>query len=755
MYAARSIVLLFAFALILAGCEVEPQSLVIQEHTLTSAYLGLPHRVMQRGVDGAAETVAARTITLVSQLRAPARLLQYSSPDSMVLVTSGGPVRVTANLPAVERRDLFGVRVGYRGTLGGQLGLSWREGRDTEFRRAQSSVLIPGLGETATCELGLGPTRVLGTRVAEVGIELPVTEVGTVTLSRVDLLLRPGRVIQRVDIDGVTREVLTPGPGRWLEWNVTVPQDGRLVFDYATHPGMRVSHGDGTRFVVEVVEGTRSTELMDRWLSVFAVPAHRGWQSASLDLRPWVGRQVVVRLSTRAGPPARGVFPASAELRDDNPLFTVPRLVSGADPRPNILLIVIDTLRRDALGVYGGGPSPHLDSLATAGVRFERAWASGSWTHPSVASLLSGWTASKHGLGFGPAGTTRLDPSTPLVTGELRDEGWATAAVSNNKIVSVEEGFARGFVSFDESAFVEDQIYGAQRVTRSALSWVEDHPDGPYFLYLHYFDPHDRYQAPPPWTRMHVDEVADSRIDDSAVRSGRPNAFLETASGSGELSAQELQYMRDLYRGEVSYVDHWLGRLMHGLRDRGALDNTLVVITSDHGEEFLEHDSLKHGHALYEEQIAVPLIVLLPAGGSAGTVISDPVSLLDLAPALRSIAGLDTRQADGDAWAFGNGIQGRNPVAENWRYGEGPNSGPQRALIDWPRKLIEYQRAQTLEFFDLELDPGEQSSSLDAAGIGRMVILMDSLLGTRDDGLGAAPVDPVLLEKLKAMGYVH
>jgi arylsulfatase A-like enzyme len=755
MYAVRSLVFLVLLAQFLAGCEVEPQSPLIQEHGLVARYLGLPHRVMQTGVDGVVETIDELKISLMSQLRVPAQLLQYSSPDSMGLVTNGGPVRITAKLPAVERRDLFGVRVTYRGTLGGQLGLSWREGRDPDFRRALLSVPVSGLGETTTCELGLGPTRVLGTRVAEVGIELPLTEVGPVTLSGVDLLLRPGQVIQRVEIDGVTREVLAPGPARWLEWDVTVPQGGRLVFDFATHPGMRVSHGDGTRFVVEITDGGRSTELMDRWLSVFAVPAHRGWQSASLDLRPWAGRQVVVRLSTRAGPPAHGVFPVSAELRDDDPLFTVPRLVPGADPRPNILLIVIDTLRRDALGVYGGGPSPNLDSLATAGVRFERAWAAGSWTHPSVASLMSGWNPSRHGLGFGPAGTTRLDPATPLVAEELRDEGWATAAVSNNKIVSVEEGFARGFVSFDESAFVEDQIYGAQRVTRSALSWVKAHPDQPYFLYLHYFDPHDRYQAPPPWTRMHVDVAADSRIKDSAVRSGRPNAFLETTAGSRDLSPQELQYMRDLYRGEVSYIDHWLGRLMDGLRDLGALDNTLIVITSDHGEEFLEHASLKHGHDLYDEQIAVPLIVLFPSGGTAGSVIPDPVSLLDLAPTLRWIAGLDAGQVDGDPWAFGNRNGSRRPAAENWRYGEGPKSGPQRALIDWPRKLIEYQRTQTLEFFDLDVDPAEQSTLVDAAATGRMVILMDSLLGIPDTAAEATPVDPALLEKLKAMGYVH
>lgn len=742
-----------ALLALLAACQNEPSSVPAEQIPRASSSLGLPHRVLEPGTDGTFTDVVAVAIDLTGRTRIPGELSARATPDSLSLVMKGQPVRLVTTMPPHEGRDVVGIRLGYRGTLGGRLGLSWREAREPHFRRALVGVDVPGGGELVSCQLGFGPTRILGRHVSGVGIELPSSEVGTVTLQRIELVLEPGASTHRVDIDGDVREVLAPGPRRRMEWDVVVPTAGRLAFDYATHPDMRVSHGDGTRFVAEVVDGTKSTTLLDRWLSVFAVPGHRPWQSADLDLAAWAGRRVTLRLTTLAGPDAHGVFPASAEVGDDDPLFTVPRLVVAGDARPNVLVIVIDTLRRDALGVWGGGPSPVLDSLATAATRYDRAWSSGSWTHPSVASLLSGWNPSRHGLGFGPAGTTRRDPRTPMLAVDLRAVGYATAAISNNRIVSVEEGFAEGFTTFDQTAFVEDQVYGAQRVTRSALAWSAEHRESPWFLYLHYFDPHDRYQAPPPFTRMHVAPRLESTIRDSSVRGGRPNTFMDESPAKRDLTADELEYMRDLYRGEVSYLDHWIGRLLDGLRASGALDNTLVVLTSDHGEEFLEHGGFKHGHSLYEELVAVPLIVARPGGHSAGTVVDSPVTLLDLAPTVRDVAGVEPR-TDGRPWPLATRDEDI-PVAENFRDGEGPLAGVQRAVLQWPRKLIEYGDGARLELFDLAADPRERAPLGEAEEVGRMVAVLDSVAGDSAPAVEDAEVDPALLEKLKAMGYVH
>jgi arylsulfatase A-like enzyme len=517
---------------------------------------------------------------------------------------------------------------------------------------------------------------------------------------------------------------------------------------------MRVAHGDGTRFVAQIVAGRDTTVVMDRWLSAFANPNHRPWQRARIDLGPWSGRTVALRLLTVSGPDASGIFPASRQTRDDDPLFTFPRLIDARDERPNVLVILIDTLRRDALGSYGGGPSPNLDSLAAGGVRFDRAWATGSWTHPSTASLLTGWLPSAHGLGYGPPGTTRLAAAAPMIAEDFRAAGWNTAAASNNKIVSVEDGFGRGFAAFDERAFVADQFHGAERMTRAAIEWLDTNPDGPFFLYLHYFDPHDRYQAPRPFTRRHIGRALEEKVRDTSVRAGRPNPFIETMNPDArDLTPDEVRYLKGLYRGEVSYVDHWIGRLLGHLEESGRLDDTIVLVTSDHGEEFLEHEGLKHAHTLYDELVAVPLLLRLPGDRHAGAVRAEPVSLVDLPATLRAVAGLPAR--DGDrAWAVDGPPSPRVVVAENWWDEAGPRHGLQQSLVRWPHKLVRYGDGTT-ELFDLDRDPAEQRPLDDDALRERMVVSLDSLLDESGGTAEAGPVDPALLEKLKAMGYVH
>lgn len=746
----KFVTLLVSALLFVAACQTEPQDLEVQGVGVESIWLGLPDRVGDSGQD---DVLAPTLIPLGTRLRADSVIVQQQSPDSLTVVMHGQPARVEAELPALMARDLAAVRLSYRGTLGGELGLSWREGGEEQFRPSTGRCEVPGAARLVSQELGFGPTRVLGPRIATVAIDLPGGEVGTVSLQDVNLVLRPGQVLHHADLGGVVREVLAPGPLRWLEWDVVVPMGARLQFDYGTHARMQVSHGDGTRFIAEIVDGRETTRVCDEWRSAFAVPEHRGWQCASADLTRWGGQRVTLRLLTEPGPAAHGIFPGTADPDDDDPLFTVPRLIADHDPRPDILLIVIDTLRKDAVGVWGSGPTPTLDSLAAAGIRFDRATAPGSWTQPSVGGILSGWSPARHGLGYGPAGATRLHPQTPLVARELRDAGWATAAVSNNAIVSVEEGLADGFVSFDQRPFVEDQVYGAQRVTRYALEWLDEHPDGPRFLYLHYFDPHDRYQAPPPFTRAQVDPRLEARIRDSSVRAGQPNHFMpELNDEARDLRPDELAYMQGLYRGEVQYVDHWIGRLLAGLRTAGALDNTLVLVTADHGEEFLDHGGLKHGHTVYEELVAVPLIVGLPGGARAGTVVAEPVSLLAIAPTLRAVAGLATLPG---ARLWGTGNKGVRPLVENWAWGEGPRAGPQRALIDGPLKLIEYAAAGRSELFDLDHDPHETTALADQGPAGPMRAVLDSLAGATEEWSVPGTVDPALFEKLKAMGYVH
>ena len=356
-------------------------------------------------------------------------------------------------------------------------------------------------------------------------------------------------------------------------------------------------------------------------------------------------------------------------------------------------------------------------------------------------------------------GASRIDPSAPWLPRRIREAGWATAAVSNNFIVSPDEGFARGFDHFDQRVFERDQVYGAQRVTRNALEWLEGHGDAPYFLYLHYFDPHDRYQAPPPFTRRFVDARAAEKVKQVGVLGGRPNPLREALADTTrrvQIPESDLTYMRGLYDGEVAYVDHWIGVLLDRMRERGWLENTLVVLTSDHGEEFLEHGFLKHGHALYEEQIRVPLIVVPPTPERAGERNESPVSLLDLPKTLLEFVD---QESDFEGLDLLGTLPATRPIfAEMRGRPPAPAVGHLRAVIEWPFKLIENLDRAQREVYDLQADVAEQAA-------------LGPIFGARGDSLRASldrnlpdpnavtteelPPDPALIEKLKAMGYVH
>jgi arylsulfatase len=436
----------------------------------------------------------------------------------------------------------------------------------------------------------------------------------------------------------------------------------------------------------------------------------------------------------------------------------------------SVLLLVVDTLRADATH-FGGNPrksSPSLDALAERSFRFRRAWSTAPWTHPSTASLLSGWSPWQHGLGQGPAGTTHLAADTPMVAMEFRRAGFATAAISGNSIVSPEEGFARGFDHFDTRAFENEQSgYSAQRITRAALTWIDDHQHQPFFAYLHYFDPHDRYQAPPPFTRKFVAKDLDASRMPASIREGAPNpiqdALVEGTPGF-RVRPEEIRYLRDLYDGEVAYVDRWIGHLLDGLRERGLLERTWVIFTADHGEEFFEHGCVKHGQSLHQELVAVPLL-LRPSDRSDLAVngIDTPVSLMDLAPTLRDLCSLDRRD-DTTARSWRPLLEGESPAAArplllaNYSRVGGRWAGEQRGLVAWPWKWIRHRDPDAEYLFDLSSDPGEHDNlaATEPERCREMERQCAELYGEpKSPTESDSPVDPARLEKLKALGYVH
>ena len=340
-------------------------------------------------------------------------------------------------------------------------------------------------------------------------------------------------------------------------------------------------------------------------------------------------------------------FPLQALVRAPEDVSApAPAAPAALADRPNVILIVADALRADALSCYGGTvPTPYLDALAADGQRYTRSIVQASWTKPSFATIFTSLNPSSHTAVDG----VRSLPQTATTLAEvLAEAGYLTTGLANNPYLAPYLQFDQGFAQY---TYLEPDYYaGANRyaarlsvyqplkwlhlqvlrdyrevhyhyrdaaeVSTWAIDWLDHRRQSRFFLFLHYMDPHDPYFEHP--------------YDGRAYPTCN-GCLLEPALVSD---------IRRVYDGEVQYMDAEIGRLLDWLHQEGLYEDALVIFTADHGEEFLEHGGWNHGTTLYEEAIHVPLIIKYPGGGRAGEVVTTLARGLDLAPTILDVVGL-------------------------------------------------------------------------------------------------------------------
>jgi arylsulfatase A-like enzyme len=424
-----------------------------------------------------------------------------------------------------------------------------------------------------------------------------------------------------------------------------------------------------------------------------------------------------------------------------------PLFVSCKEPtRPNVVVIVIDTLRADHLPPYGYAhdTAPLISELARDGVVFERAYSTSSWTAPATASLFTSLYPLQHGVVTGMVATVRarrLDPTITLnaipeeaetLPEVMQRAGYRTFGVADNLNICAAEGFDQGF-----DAFRSYNDRGAVAVNAQVQEWKDEMlaPGAPYFLYVHYMDPHKPYVPQQPWR---------SRLGET---------------GTPEVSA---------YDSEIRHVDEHLRDLFDSL---GWDENTIVVVTSDHGEEFGEHGEFGHGHNLHNETVQVPLLVY-PAsafGRNSGRV-GEPVSLVDLLPTLREVAGVPTVQHEEGRSLLELLRNKSDPIRDRGELFahlqrtrlEYPDGGERivRAVIAGADKYMVTLPEAAEELYDLVDDAGE-TANLAAARPGRSAELANALeeferTCHRLPGVTRTiEMDEQQLEKLRSLGYVN
>jgi len=318
------------------------------------------------------------------------------------------------------------------------------------------------------------------------------------------------------------------------------------------------------------------------------------------------------------------------------------QLPAAPKDAPNILVLVVDTLRADHLSLYGYDrpTSPNLEAIAKQGVMFDDAISPSSWTLPAHASMLTGLLPHEHGA----AEEDPLDHRNPTIGEILQAHGYRTAGFSGNSLYfSRRAGLNRGFIYFDDYFYsmadrfgrtlwgrLTSSIYGkfrprsefpirqrAEVVNRKAFEWIDSDHSHPFFAFLNYFDVHNPYLPPRPY-RGRFSKVKD------------PGGWLREDNSFPRLTPEQMQEEVDAYDGGIVYVDTEIENIFSELKQRGLDKNTLVIITADHGESFGDHGLLKHRNALYRELIRVPLVVWWPGTVPAGLHVATPVSTASL-----------------------------------------------------------------------------------------------------------------------------
>lgn len=461
----------------------------------------------------------------------------------------------------------------------------------------------------------------------------------------------------------------------------------------------------------------------------------------------------------------------------------------GGGAPSSILLVTIDTLRADHLSVYGYGrpTSPVIDSLAAAGVRFEMPIVQWPKTGPSFASMFTSTYPKDNGI-VRKIGT-RLPDQFLMLAELLRQQGYATRAVVANGAVASEFNFNQGFDTYIESWKLNPpeegtDPTGAEMINQLVTTVMEGHsPEQPFFLWVHYLDPHSPYEAPAPWTDKFVDDpLADPEVKVD-IDYERPRRQM-TGIGREQVLAgrDDLAFYVSRYDSEIAYVDAKVGELLAWLTSRGLMDDTLTVVTSDHGESLGEHQYFfDHGRFSFQTCLRVPLIFHQP-GVLAPRIDGAPVELLQLAPTLLEAAGLvleDGRWMQGQSlWPR---LLGREQTQSDTRYAfaeAGYAERPlwQRAVTDGRYKMVYAQdwgeqrwiagKRRPFALFDLDSDPGETENMI---GQGHEA---EKRLQTALQKLWSAPPFEVRIEatetdegeeemdeetrrQLKALGYIQ
>ncbi|MHC4944949.1 MAG: sulfatase [Planctomycetota bacterium] len=506
------------------------------------------------------------------------------------------------------------------------------------------------------------------------------------------------------------KKIIWAHPDAEFRYKVTVPEGGVLEAAPFVFPVVDVRGGQDPGHVTYTItiDGKKVFSIRSDYINqeqvYFNNPYARLIHRTRIDLSDRAGEEILLGFRTElaAGteaPKGTGYCWWDLILRQEREITR-----REASRRfPNVLVLCVDALRADHLACYGydRATSPYLDALADRSLVFENAMSPCSWTLPATASLLTGLHPNTHGV-LGHTRNYLVNGITTLAE-YLTWYGVTTAAFSANVLVCSAINFNQGFERFIEN----DEP--AEGVNADLFAWLEECGPFQFFAYVHYMEPHSPYSAPGAY-RQHFDPD----YEETRSFAGALPEMWRHGKIPREFTDEEFQHLVNLYDSEIHYWDLNFKRLLERLEELGLADKTIIVVTADHGEEFMDHDALGHGLTLYNEVIHVPLVLHDPRmkRGSRIEAHVDTTGLFNTVARLAGFPAPDFTQ-----------VKGMLPPAEipsrfQALYSSTDSNMPKMperwaSVIAWPWKLISEVRGKEDKLFNLEADPKEKQNLLD------------------------------------------
>ncbi len=561
----------------------------------------------------------------------------------------------------------------------------------------------------------------------------------------------PQNIKKIIDHEDLSINVLTAPPTSRFNFTLNLPAESFLEFGVGIYNEAGYKDQKSVAFkILAETEGT-SKVIFEKELTVTDKSLRNQIFIEKIDLTPFARKKIKLSFITE--------LPKSLSSNHIFPFWLNPIIYRQVSKRPNIILISLDTLRADHVSCYGYNriTSPNLDEFAKDSVLFQNTYVHSPWTLPSHVSMLYSLNSANHQVYYS---TQKIDVTLPSLAYFLKKYGYITYALTGGGFVSSIFGFSKGFDWYENPVGgpVPDE---AKKLYDYASRWLTENKDKQFFLFLHTFQIHGPYQPPPPWNQAFLDDSAKWR------RIGLRN-FLETHGEDYKFTPEEKDNIIALYDGDILYTDEMLIKpLISHLKELGIYDNTLIVITSDHGEEFYEHNGWLHSSTLYEELLHVPLLIKFPGSEFKGTQIKTRCRSIDIMPTILDIASVKYEKKSLDGKSLMNLVLGKESKDRIYISDVAFKNitDPCPALMASNRENLKFifEKSKTgikdIEIYDLDRDEHEKKNLYPRLEkIGEEVrISLDKYYKIRLEtkrNIENLKLDENMKEKLRALGYL-